>query len=80
MKERFGYLKKLIKEFKVEGVVWYSLMYRDCYDREGLLFSQILDKEIGIPCLKLNSDYDAAETGQMRTRVETFIEIVNHGR
>jgi benzoyl-CoA reductase/2-hydroxyglutaryl-CoA dehydratase subunit BcrC/BadD/HgdB len=80
MKERFDYLLKLIKEFRVNGVVWYSLMYRDCYDREGLLFSRILDQEAGIPFLKINSDYDAAETGQMRTRIETFIEMVKQRR
>jgi benzoyl-CoA reductase/2-hydroxyglutaryl-CoA dehydratase subunit BcrC/BadD/HgdB len=80
MKERFDYLFRLIKEFKVKGVVWYSLMYRDCYDREGLLFSRVLEKEVGIPFLKINSDYDAAETGQMRTRIETFIEMAKQGR
>jgi benzoyl-CoA reductase/2-hydroxyglutaryl-CoA dehydratase subunit BcrC/BadD/HgdB len=26
--------------------------------------------------LKINSDYDVAETGPMRTRIETFIEII----
>lgn len=80
MKERFDYFLKLIKEFKVDGVVWYSMMYRDCYDREGLLFSRVLDKEAGIPFLKINSDYDAAETGQLRTRIETFFEILNQKR
>jgi benzoyl-CoA reductase/2-hydroxyglutaryl-CoA dehydratase subunit BcrC/BadD/HgdB len=80
LKERFDYLLKLVKEFKVNGVVWYSLMYRDCYDREGLLFSRVLEKEAGIPFLKINSDYDAAETGQLRTRIETFIEMVKKGR
>jgi len=34
IKNRFDYLLKLVKEFKVDGVVWYSLMYRDSYDRE----------------------------------------------
>jgi benzoyl-CoA reductase/2-hydroxyglutaryl-CoA dehydratase subunit BcrC/BadD/HgdB len=80
MRERFDYLLKLIKEFRVDGVVWYSLMYRDCYDREGLLFSRVLEKETEIPFLKINSDYDAAETGQLRTRVETFIDMVKQGR
>jgi benzoyl-CoA reductase/2-hydroxyglutaryl-CoA dehydratase subunit BcrC/BadD/HgdB len=79
IKNRFDYLLKLVKEFKVDGVVWYSLMYRDSYDREGLLFPQALKKERGIPLLKLNSDYDIAETGPMRTRIETFIEIIKQG-
>jgi benzoyl-CoA reductase/2-hydroxyglutaryl-CoA dehydratase subunit BcrC/BadD/HgdB len=80
IKNRFDCLLKLIKDFKVNGVIWYSLMYRDSYDREGLLFSQVLNKEVGIPLLKLNSDYDVAETGPMRTRIETFIEIIKRGK
>ncbi|MBN1368376.1 MAG: 2-hydroxyacyl-CoA dehydratase, partial [Dehalococcoidales bacterium] len=80
MKERFDYFFKLIKDFKVDGVIWYSMMYRDSYDREGLFFSRILDKEAGIPLLKINTDYDTAETEQMRTKIETFIEIVKQGR
>jgi len=80
IKKRFDFLLDLIKEFRVDGVVWYSLMYRDSYDREGVLFSQVLEKEVGIPFLKLNSDYDVAETGPMRTRIETFIEIIKQGR
>jgi benzoyl-CoA reductase/2-hydroxyglutaryl-CoA dehydratase subunit BcrC/BadD/HgdB len=80
MKERFDYLLKLVKEFHVDVVVWYSLMYRDCYDREGLLFSRVLEKETGVPFLKINSDYDASETGQMSTRIETLIEMVKQGR
>jgi benzoyl-CoA reductase/2-hydroxyglutaryl-CoA dehydratase subunit BcrC/BadD/HgdB len=76
VKDRFDYLLKLAKEFKVDGVVWYSLLYRDSYDREGLLFSEELKKKAAIPLLRLSSDYDIAETGPMRTRIETFIDIV----
>jgi benzoyl-CoA reductase/2-hydroxyglutaryl-CoA dehydratase subunit BcrC/BadD/HgdB len=76
IQKRFDYLLKLIEEFKVDGVVWYSLMYRDSYDREGLLFSEELKKKAGVPLLKLNSDYDIAETGYMQTRIEAFIEII----
>ncbi|MBN2061235.1 MAG: 2-hydroxyacyl-CoA dehydratase [Deltaproteobacteria bacterium] len=80
IKKRFDYLLKLAREFRVDGVVWYSMMYRDAYDREGLLFSEFLKKEMGIPMLKISSGYDIAETGPMRTRIETFIEIIKQGR
>ncbi len=80
VKERFKYLLNLIKEFNVDGVVWYCLMYRDCYDKEGVLFQSALEKEVGIPFLKVHSDYDVAETGPMRTRIEAFIETSNQRR
>ena len=75
-KERFNYLLKLIREFKVDGVLWYSLMYRDSYDREGLLFSKVLAEQAGIPFLKISSSYDVTQTGPERTRIEAFIEII----
>jgi benzoyl-CoA reductase/2-hydroxyglutaryl-CoA dehydratase subunit BcrC/BadD/HgdB len=74
-KERFDFLLRLINDFKVDGVVWYSLMYRDSYDIEGYLFRRALEK-LNIPMLRLSSDYDAAETGTFRTRIETFIDTI----
>jgi benzoyl-CoA reductase/2-hydroxyglutaryl-CoA dehydratase subunit BcrC/BadD/HgdB len=41
-----------------------------------MYFPQRIKQETGIPTLILESDYDAAEIGQMRTRVETFIETL----
>lgn len=78
--EKFNFLFELIREFKVDGVLWYSLMYRDGYNRWGVLFPQALEEEIGIPFLKLTSDYDPAEATSMRTRVEAFIETIKQRR
>jgi benzoyl-CoA reductase/2-hydroxyglutaryl-CoA dehydratase subunit BcrC/BadD/HgdB len=73
-KERLDFLVKLAKEFKVDGVIWYNLMYRESYKLESYYFPKILEREAGLPMLTLESDYDAAETGQMETKIETFIE------
>jgi benzoyl-CoA reductase/2-hydroxyglutaryl-CoA dehydratase subunit BcrC/BadD/HgdB len=73
MKERFQALLSFVKDFQVDGVVWYSLMYRECYDIEGYFFRDPLEK-IGIPLLKISSEYDASEAGALRTRLETFVE------
>jgi len=77
-KERFDFLLKLAKDFKVSGVVWYSLMYRDSYDVEGYIFHKVLEK-LNIPMLRLSSDYDVAETGSFRTRIETFVGTIKKG-
>ena len=73
-RERLDYLVDLSKEFKVDGVIWYQMMYRDSYDLESYYFPQILKKGADVPMLKIETDYDSAETGQFRTRIETFIE------
>jgi len=73
-RERLDFLLKLARQFKVDGVIWYQLMYRDSYDIESYYFPEILLRETGLPMLKIESDYDASEIGPFRTRIETFIE------
>ena len=75
-KERLDFLVKLARDFKVAGVIWYQLMYRESYKTESYYFPDILKKETGLTMLTLESDYDTAEVGQMRTRLETFIESI----
>jgi benzoyl-CoA reductase/2-hydroxyglutaryl-CoA dehydratase subunit BcrC/BadD/HgdB len=77
-KERAGFLLDMIKDFKADGMVWYTLMYRDSYDVEGYILHKILER-LGIPMLRLSSDYDAAETGGFRTRIETFVSTIKKG-
>ena len=74
--ERFTFLKELIREFKVDGVIWYELMYRDSYDIESYYFDEVLKKELNIPMLKIESDYDPLEKASFLTRVETFVETI----
>src|SRR4030042_4541182 len=75
-KERIDFLIRLAKEFNADGVIWYQTMYNACYDVESYYFRTRLDKELGLPMLKIASDYDASETEPFRTRVETFIETL----
>jgi len=74
--ERRDFLIKLAKDFNVSGVIWYQLMYRESYKIESYYFPDLLKKETGLPMLTIESDYDAAEVGPMRTRIETFIETI----
>ena len=77
-KERADFLLNLFKDFKADGVVWYTLMYRESYDVEGYIFHKVLD-DLGIPMLILSSDYDVSETGSFRTRIETFVNTIKKG-
>jgi benzoyl-CoA reductase/2-hydroxyglutaryl-CoA dehydratase subunit BcrC/BadD/HgdB len=74
--ERLNYLVKLAKEYNTAGLIWYQLMYRESYKVESYFFPGILKKETGLPMLVLESEYDAMETGPMKTRIETFIETI----
>jgi len=72
-KERLDFLIKLVKDFSVDGVIWYQLMFRESYKTESYYFSGRLREEAALPMLVVESDYDPSEVGPMRTRIETFI-------
>jgi len=77
-RERLDFILKLGKEFQVDGIVWYQLMYRDGVDIQSYRFSRMLNEELKVPMLKLQSDWDVAgEMGQFRTRIETFVQMIS---
>lgn len=72
---RFDYLQELIKEFSVDGVIYFNLKYCDPFIYEGVLFQEKLQK-IGIPAILLETGHDLSGLGQLRTRIQAFIEMV----
>jgi benzoyl-CoA reductase/2-hydroxyglutaryl-CoA dehydratase subunit BcrC/BadD/HgdB len=74
--ERLDFLIKLAGEYKAAGMIWYQLMYRESYKVESYFFPDILRKETGLNMLTLESEYDAAETGPIKTRIETFVKTI----
>jgi benzoyl-CoA reductase/2-hydroxyglutaryl-CoA dehydratase subunit BcrC/BadD/HgdB len=79
-RERLDYLIGMASDFKVDGIIWYQLMYRSSYDIQAFYFEKILRKALDIPMLKIESDYDVSEKGPLRTRIETFVEIIKADR
>ncbi|MBN1367883.1 MAG: 2-hydroxyacyl-CoA dehydratase, partial [Dehalococcoidales bacterium] len=74
-KKRLEFTLKLIKDFNVSGVIWYELLCCETYDSEAYYLSHKLN-ELNIPVLILESDYSTASTGQLKTRIGAFIEIL----
>jgi benzoyl-CoA reductase/2-hydroxyglutaryl-CoA dehydratase subunit BcrC/BadD/HgdB len=74
-KKRLDFVLKLVKDFDVSGVIWYELLYCETYDSESYFFAQRMGEQ-NIPMLILESDYSTTATGQLKTRIEAFIEIL----
>jgi benzoyl-CoA reductase/2-hydroxyglutaryl-CoA dehydratase subunit BcrC/BadD/HgdB len=79
--ERVEIMKKLIKDFNIDGVIWYELSFDEVYDLECSIISKAMS-EINIPFLKLESSYEYSReaVGPLTTRVESFIELVKQRR
>lgn len=70
------FIIKLAQEFSADGVIWYGLMYRDSYTVQSTLVPKLVKEATGLSTLVIESDYDMEEVGPLRTRVETFIEMI----
>jgi len=71
--ERIESVLRLAREFRVDGVVQYVLQYCHTYNVEAARVAAAL-KEAGVPSLKVVTDYSEEDTGQLRIRVDAFLE------
>jgi benzoyl-CoA reductase/2-hydroxyglutaryl-CoA dehydratase subunit BcrC/BadD/HgdB len=69
----------LAQEYDVEGVVFAYLKFCACYGVTKSEFIASLQK-VGIPVLEISSDYSVSDHGQLKTRVEAFIEVLTERR
>jgi benzoyl-CoA reductase/2-hydroxyglutaryl-CoA dehydratase subunit BcrC/BadD/HgdB len=78
LEQRIRCIEKLADDTKADGVVYYSLKFCDpcLYDVPPI--SRTL-REQGIPFLWLEDDYASSSLGQMRTRIEAFLELIEQG-
>ena len=66
---------RLAQDYKVDGVVYTALSFCDPYAVEYYKVRKALD-EAGIPVTKVETDYGQEDTGQIKTRLEAFIEKI----
>jgi len=80
-RDRFEYMKSLIKEYRIDAVVWYQLSFDEIYDMEYTCLAKWLG-EMKMPCLKLESSYEYSREamGPLMTRIESFVESVKGGK
>ena len=70
---RIDKIVKMYKDRKADGCIYYTLSFCHTYNVEAHLVTEALEKE-GIPCLVIESDYSKEDVGQIKTRVEAFLE------
>ena len=65
---------RLAKEFKAEGIIYEQMKYCDYWGFERALASHIMHDEYGWPVLSIDRLYNNGNSGQLRTRVQAFVE------
>jgi len=72
---RGDFMKRLVDDFKVDGVVFQRIRYCDLWGGQ-LLYTKKDLKESDIPLLILEREYVMRDVGQLRTRVQAFLETI----
>lgn len=73
--DRINWLLDRIKEFKVDGVIYYVVRGCILYAMEYARIKKILD-HMDIPVYYLDTEYTREDVGQMKTRIEAFLEML----
>lgn len=66
---------RLVKEYKADGVVLYSLNFCQPYDIEAISLEKEL-KKAEIPAISITTDYSSEDENQLKTRIEAFLEML----
>ena len=72
---RAEFMMDLIKQFNVDGVIFQRMKFCALWAAEIFMLRNKL-KEEGIPFLDLEKEYVLSGVGAMKTRVQTFMEIL----
>jgi bzd-type benzoyl-CoA reductase N subunit len=72
---RAQYVIDMCREFNCDGVIGERLIFCDSWLVEHYMLGQDL-KAAGIPMLKLDREYLTSSIGQLRTRVQAFLETM----
>ncbi len=74
---RKQYVADLAKEYDVDGIIYQQVKFCDPWAYERVLGSHMLQEDYGYPVLSVDRPYNiASSSGQMRTRVQAFVESI----
>ncbi len=71
---RKEYVKQLVNDYHADGVIYEQIKFCEYWGYERALASHIMTNEYGIPSVTVDRQYTANASGQLRTRVQAFVE------
>lgn len=71
---RREYVKKLAEDYHADGVLYEQLKFCEYWGYERALASHVITNDFGIPSVCVDRQYTANASGQLRTRVQAFVE------
>jgi len=72
---RLETVRELYKKYGADGVINYNLQFCNPYLIESGISEKALQGE-NIPVLRIDTDYSQEDTGQLKTRIDAFLEMI----
>lgn len=71
---RRDYVRQLVQDYHADGVIYEQIKFCEYWGYERALASHIMTNEFDIPSVTVDRQYTASASGQLRTRVQAFVE------
>ena len=77
---RFEVLKRLAAEYRVDCII--ELVWQACltYDVESYFVKRLAEDKLGLPYLKIETDYSPSDSARIATRVDALFEMIGTKR
>ena len=72
---RLAHIREMAGTYRADGVIHYGLQFCQPYLMEAMPVQKALEAD-GLPVLRIETDYSMEDVGQLKTRVEAFIEML----
>ena len=73
---RKAYLDALAREYRADGIIVQQMSFCNFWPYERAAMAHILPEEYGWPVLSVDRPYIVGASGQMRTRIQAFVESI----
>ncbi|MBI5592508.1 MAG: 2-hydroxyacyl-CoA dehydratase [Deltaproteobacteria bacterium] len=71
--QRLEHIQEMAAAYEADGVIHYGLQFCQPYLMESIPVEKALE-ERSIPTLRIETDYSMEDVGQLKTRIEAFVE------
>lgn len=76
IRERHTYMDQLARHFHADGIIYQQIKFCDYWGYERAYASQVMRDEFAYPVLSIDRPYAVGNAGQLRTRVQAFVESI----
>ena len=73
--DRLEHIVEMAETYRADGVIHYGLQFCQPYLMEAIPVEKALEAK-NIPALRIETDYSEEDVGQLRTRIEAFVELI----